>query len=238
MSLLRDLGHGLADLIYPPLCLSCGQPAAGPFCAPCHATLASDPFCTCLRCGSTVGPHSATNEGCPRCKNEHFSFSSVVRLGPYEGQRREMILRMKNDEVVARAVGAVFAEEVGLRVRHLEPTLVIPVPLHWKRRWQRGYNQAEVLANALAAHLRVPCRPRLLRRIRMTPSQTGLSGTARRENLRGAILVRTLQKDFLKGRVALLVDDVFTTGSTVQAAAVVLKSVGVSAVHVAVAAHG
>src|SRR5436853_570227 len=101
MSLLRDLGRGLADLFYPPLCLSCGQPTPGQFCPPCRETLATDPFCTCPRCGSTVGPHSATEEGCPRCRNEHFSFSSVVRLGPYEGLWRDLILRMKHDEVIA-----------------------------------------------------------------------------------------------------------------------------------------
>ena len=238
MALLRDLSQGLVDLVYPPLCLVCEQPSREQICDGCREVLTTDPYPTCPRCGSTIGPHADTSHGCLRCGGESFAFAGVTRMGPYHGVLRDVILRMKHDEMLTRAVGAIFAEHVTRGMARVHPIVVIPVPLHWKRRWQRGYNQAEVVAKALADHLRVPCRPRLLRRLRMTPSQAGLSATARRENLRGAIMVRRLLKDYVQGRTALLVDDVFTTGSTANAAAVALRAAGASEVCVAVIAHG
>ncbi|MFL5329232.1 MAG: ComF family protein [Gemmataceae bacterium] len=159
-------------------------------------------------------------------------------MGPYEGMRRDLILRMKHEELVARAVGEEFAERIVACMPQVEISCVVSVPLHWKRRWQRGYNQAEVLARALAEKLRVPCWPRLLKRPRMTIFQAGLPPTSRRENLRGAIMARRLQMNCLQGKAALLVDDVFTTGSTPHAAAVALKAAGAKSVYVAVVAHG
>lgn len=238
MPLLRDLARGIVDLVYPPVCLVCEQPANEAICEGCREVLTTDPYPTCPRCGSSVGPHTNTAVGCLNCRHERFGFSSVTRLGPYNGVLRDVILRMKHDELLTRAVGAIFAERISLGVAKMQPKVIIPVPLHWKRRWQRGYNQADVVAEALANHLRVPCRPRLLRRWRMTPSQSGLSGTARRENLRGAIVARHLRMDLLKGKAALIVDDVFTTGSTANAVATALRAAGASDVHVAVIAHG
>jgi ComF family protein len=238
MALIADLARGLVDLVYPRLCLVCERPAERYFCSACRDQLVRDPFPTCPRCGSTVGPHTSSVSGCPRCRDEHYAFAGVLRMGPYEGMRRDLILRMKHDVLVAQAVGEEFAERITPRMVHTGIFAVVPVPLHWKRRWRRGYNQADVLAKALAEKLRVPCWSRLLKRRRMTIFQAGLPPTARRENLRGAIMARRLQWNCLQDKAVLLVDDVFTTGSTAHAAAVALKAAGAKSVYVAVAAHG
>jgi len=145
---------------------------------------------------------------------------------------------MKRDEDAARAIAAVFAEAITPRIKKMAVDTVVPVPLHWMRRWHRGYNQVEVLAQALADALRVTHRPRLLRRTRPTPFQTSLTPTARRENVRGAFAARYLRKDLLVGRTILVVDDVFTTGATVNAATIALRHAGAKDVHIAVVAHG
>jgi ComF family protein len=103
------------------------------------------------------------------------------------------------------------------------PTLVIPVPLSPKRRRRRGYNQADLVAGALAAMLGLPVRPDALSRERETPSQVGLDPAARRRNVEGAF--RALRAE-VEGQVVLLVDDLFTTGATLASCARALRAAG------------
>jgi ComF family protein len=112
---------------------------------------------------------------------------------------------------------------------------VIPVPLHWRRRWQRGYNQAEALARALAGACGFPCRSHWLARVRHTPAQHLLSPSARRANVQGAFHAR--KRPELAGATVLLVDDVLTTGTTCSEAARALRDAGVRKVIVAVVAR-
>ena len=228
---------GVADLLYPPLCAGCGQLLDGTagFCPDCRRQLLDDPWCTCRRCGSTVGEHVDTTDGCGQCRDRRFAFEQVVRLGTYDGLRRDLIVRMKRDEVLAERVGTAFAEGIVGRLGNTPIDGVIPVPLHWRRRWQRGYNQSDALATELADALQVAHWSSLLRRTRDTPHQVGLVPTSRKENVRGAFAVR---RRVLAGKSVVLVDDVFTTGATVDAAARALKGAGVARVIVAVAAHG
>lgn len=105
--------------------------------------------------------------------------------------------------------------------------LVVPVPLHWRRRWQRGFNQAELLARLVAARRAIPVT-KVLRRVRSTSAQAGLSGTGRRRNVAAAFRCRN--SSLMKGRRVLLIDDVMTTGSTAAACALALKRAGASRV--------
>jgi ComF family protein len=139
------------------------------------------------------------------------------------------------DELLAEFVAALWAEEVRPRLRALAAEVVIPVPLHWRRRLARGYNQSEVLARALAGALGLPCRPVWLRRVRPTPQQTRQTPAGRRTNVRGAFRCRPWAR--LRGRTVLLVDDVLTTGSTCDEAARALRAAGAVRVVVAVLAH-
>jgi ComF family protein len=235
---MRTLARGLLHLLYPGACLVCDAPLdpdADDFCPACRAALAADPYPACRRCASTLGPNLPPQDDCTRCRGESFHFERVLRLGPYEGVRRDVVLRMKHahHDGLAEAAGALWAAHALERLRDVRASAVVPVPLHWRRRWQRGYNQCDVLAAALAAALGLPCRRRWLRRVRATPRQTDLSATGRRDNVRGAFRATAVPR----GQTVLLVDDVLTTGSTASEAARALRDAGAARVVVAVLAH-
>jgi ComF family protein len=208
-----------------------------PFCAACRVTLTTDPFETCPRCAGTVGPFAHCEDGCSRCRNVPYEFERAVRLGPYDGLLREMILRLKHPtgQMLADLLGDLWAEQAGPKLRALGAEVVIPVPLHWWRRFARGYNQSEALARALAHHLSLPCRSGWLRRVRNTPQQTRQTPAGRRENVKNAFRARP--RAALRGKTVLLVDDVLTTGSTCSEAARALRAAGAARVVAAVLAH-
>src|SRR6267142_100031 len=96
-SLLRTLGRGLLQIFYPNTCWVCGQsipPETHAFCPPCRAAVFGDPRPSCPRCAATVGPFVNVESGCGRCRGEEFAFDAAVRLGPYDGPLRDVILRL------------------------------------------------------------------------------------------------------------------------------------------------
>ena len=177
------------------------------------------------------------SEGCPRCRGDRFHFDSATRLGLYDGALRDAVLAMKRatGQQLAECVGRLWARHHADRFRALGVGVVIPVPLHWWRRFRRGYNQSQALSDPIAQLLGAEHRPGWLRRTRPTPSQVQLSETDRRTNVRGAFAVSRSAR--LAGKAVLLVDDVLTTGSTASEAARALRQDGATAVHVAVLAH-
>lgn len=235
-----DLFAGLRQLVYPGCCLLCGQPLPveqAHFCFSCLDEVFVDHWYTCPRCAGTIGPFAAVATGCPACRNEKFAFERVVRLGAYEGLLREVILRLKHQtgEGLAELLGEYWAEKAKVLLDELHADAVVPVPLHWLRRWRRGYNQSAALAAALAKRLHLPCHPTWLRRIRNTPRQTYQTLAARKTNVKGAFRAR--RGVSLAGRAILLVDDVMTTGATVGEAAKELRDAGAARIVVAVLAR-
>lgn len=240
LSLLKD---GLLQLLYPKTCWVCGrflQEMAGPLCPECEHTITTDPHATCPRCSSSVGPFVNLDEGCSHCRGEKFAYDRALRLGPYEGLLREVILRLKNsrEESLAEVIGGVWANHLAPRLRELSPQAVVPVPLHWTRRyWERGFNQSEILARCLAKTLQIPCYPHCVRRVRRTPRQTQKeSPAARRDNVRGAFQARA--RHDLAGKTVLLVDDVLTTGATANEVARTMRVLKPARIIVVVLAHG
>jgi ComF family protein len=238
--LAREFVEGALALVYPGSCASCAAalpPGRERFCAACRASLTSDTRPACPRCASTVGPFALLDNGCIHCRDSRFHFECAIRLGPYEGLLRELVLRLKheNGELLAELLSDLWAEHAEARLRAFGADAVVPVPLHWRRRWQRGYNQSEALARGLASRLCLPCRPGWLRRIRSTPDQTRQTAAARRDNVRNVFQAGRK----LKGpkNCVLLVDDVLTTGSTASEAVRALRAAGVDRVIVAVLAH-
>jgi ComF family protein len=128
-----------------------------------------------------------------------------------------------------------WARSAEARFREVKADVVIPIPLHWWRKWQRGYNQSEALAEAIAQRLGLSHESRWLKRIRHTPHQTNLTAVSRRDNLKGAFRVK--RRVNLKGKSILLVDDVLTTGTTASEAARALMDAGAVRVVVAVLAN-
>ena len=231
-----EFARGVAQLIYPNACLLCGSPEAdrGGFrhglCSECQRAVTADPFDTCPRCAATVGPHTDTSKGCVACRDQAFRFAQTFRLGAYDGALRTAVLKMKTSagEGLAEMMGRVAAEKLGTRLPNLD--VVVPVPLHWWRRWTRGYNQSAAVAREVAAALSLPFEARWLRRAKWTRQAAQPSKTARQENMRGAFAVS--RRASVVGKRVLLVDDVMTTGSTAGEAARELRNAG--AEHVAV----
>ncbi len=240
---LSELARGVKQLIFPNACLICDSwegdrtDFRDGLCDSCHASVTSDPTETCPWCAATIGPHSETTTSCGACRSQSLGFDSAIRLGPYDGKLREAILRMKgtNGEGLAEQMGRVFWATARTRLSNLGLTCVVPVPLHWQRRFRRGHNQAAGIARALADSLGIEFALTALRRTRNTPQQGQPSASARRENLKGAFQVTNRAR--ISGSMVLLVDDVMTTGSTASEAGRTLKSAGAQSVVVAVLAR-
>lgn len=185
----------------------------------------------CNRCGASVGPSVNTQTGCPFCVDRDLLWARVYRLGAYRPPMRDWVLQMKFARHWAWAEW--FGRQLADQLADSAPRVVVPVPLHWRRRWQRGFDQAQVMAAALAARRGWPCA-RVLRRVRPTAEQASLATqTARRDNVAGAFERKRVD---LSGTEVLLVDDVATTGATAEQAARLLRRGGAGCVDLAVAA--
>ena len=239
----RVLTRGFGELLYPPACIVCAVPLPGRpsahFCAACLHALTDDPQPACPRCAVNTGPFALVAGGCSRCRREHLPFEHTLRLGTYDGLLRDVVLRLKrsSSEGLAELLGELWAERCRAALTSLAPDLVVPVPLHWWRRWQRGYNQSAAIAHGLANSLKLPVYPTCLRRTRHTPLQShpSLPFSARRDNVRGAF--RGRGRPPLKGRTVLLVDDVMTSGATAAEAARALRAAGAARVVVGILAR-
>jgi ComF family protein len=240
---LSGLKEGLINLLYPNTCWVCGRlnpESPARLCPSCEQLLTTDPHPTCPRCSISLGPHVAQADGCVHCREKTFAYDRALRLGAYEGLLREVIIRLKNsrEETLAEIIGGVWARHLTPRLLELSPQAVVPVPLHWTRRyWERGFNQSEIMARCLGQSLQIPCYPYCIRRLRRTPRQTyQASAAARRDNVRGAFQARSRYN--LAGKTVLLVDDVLTTGATANEAARALRALKPSRIVVVVLAHG
>ncbi len=168
---------------------------------------------------------------CAQCRREEYDFDRARSFGPYARALRAVILQLKFRERLGKRLGELLVpvwRSVN-ELRESETPVVVPVPLHRSRERQRGFNQAELLARALTRRLGREERggqgpqveARCLVRTRPTLPQTGLSPSARRENVRGVFAVSA--PEHVRGRTAVLVDDVMTTGATLSACAAALK---------------
>jgi ComF family protein len=237
---IRQLAYSVSDLFWPRRCYLCAvalpeEPTPDCFCPACLAAITADPHATCPRCSSTVGPHTDTTAGCPRCREDKFPFDAAVRLGPYGGALRDAILtaKQRGGEGIAETLGRVWATARQAELEVVGASVLVPVPLHWRRRWSRGFNQAEAVARGVAAVLRVPLVPFAVRRKRATPKQTGTSRAERLRNVAGAFAPVCPLSDM---RV-LLIDDVMTTGATAAATSRAILAAGAAQVVVGVLAH-
>lgn len=238
--------HGATvDFVYPPACVLCGQDlpldSTGPsksLCVACQTDLAPPPLQDCGQCGAPVGPFAATTGGCPYCRDDNFAFETVCRLNVYEGRLREACLLAKSawGEPMARTLAELVWERCGTRLLQLGCQQVIAIPPHWTRRFTQPHSAPETIARTLAARLAIPVCARTLVKIRRTPRQAGASPTVRRQQQRGVFRCRRPSR--VAGQTILLVDDILTTGSTVQAAAKALKSAGAGRIVVAAIARG
>ena len=232
----------LLNLVFPPRCLLCDVDVPDfrlqdtPFCRACQQQLCQPLLPACCRCGARAPEHADTREGCPRCAGRGFRFHAVVHQGTYEGALRSAVLRTKQPagEPLAAALGRLLYLRRTAALHNLAADLLVPVPMHWRRRVVRAANGAETITSQLAAQLGIPARG-VLRRLRATQPQGGLGRLARQQNVRGAFGLRR-GFDIQAARV-ILVDDIMTTGATVAEACRVLMAGGAATVSVAVLAR-
>lgn len=240
---LSEVARGVTDLVFPNSCPLCAAPERDEvefrhgLCSDCHAAVIADPHQICPYCAATVGMHVDVASGCPACRDVSLGFEATIRLGIYDGQLRAAILQMKNGfgEGVAELLGRIAVEARYDDLKKHTLTMVVPVPLHWRHEWSRGYNQAASLAREVGASLGIPVHNRLLRRVKATSQHAQPSRTARRENMKGAF--RAKPNANLARQTILLVDDVMTTGSTASEAAKTLKAAGAANIVVFVLAR-
>ena len=223
-SAVRAFGSAL-DLLLPPRCLGCGitVQAQGLLCAACWGGLTFLGPPHCRLCGYPL-PHAVPEEPlCAACAAEPPVYDRARAALRYDDGSRGLILRFKHADRTdtAPAFGRWLAQ-AGADLLP-EADLIAPVPLHRWRFLRRGYNQAAILAHALARESGVALVPDLLQRSRATRSQQGLSGRARLDNITaGAFRIHPWHARRVTGARVLLVDDVLTTGATLGACAAAL----------------
>lgn len=232
MDVLSGLSH-LVQWIYPPRCLLCGHPGqkkgheAVDLCGYCQVQL---PFneTACLCCALPLPRDASHRAVCGRCQKKQPAFDASLSVFRYEQPAVWLIQQLKfNDRLShARLLGQLLAQ----KIQHCDvlPQCIIPVPLFSKRLRQRGFNQSVELAKPVAQKTGLPMALNLVERVRRTESQTGLDAKQRRKNIKGAFeIVRPVPYEHV-----VIIDDVMTTGSTVNEVARILKKSGVRQVDV------
>lgn len=220
---LRELWRGFVDQLLPPVCASCGA-EADELCEPCRQQLAWRPAIGCARCGEQVAAAGTA------CGGDHRELQNLVQLvAPwrYAGTGGALVRRFKLDGNMAAGRlmlrAAADAWRASLRVGWGRAVLV-PVPLHPRRRRLRGFDQAAWMAENLATRLRQPCGLGCLGRVRATLPQGDPRVRSRSDNVADAFAVRDARS--IVGRRVVLVDDVFTSGATLRRCAALLLEAG------------
>jgi ComF family protein len=229
------------DLIFPAFCPACGAPlGAGrrdPLCGSCWAAMPRLRPPLCDRCGIPLGvpaPAAAGQAACLGCRVDPPPFARAQGAGTYAGSLRTALhaLKFRGQRALARPLAQLIREQCE-SVFVPEVEALVPVPLARARLRERGFNQAELIADRLGILLAVRVRRRWLVRVRDTAPQTHLTAVERRANVRGAFAASTS----VAGRHVVLVDDVLTTGATGRECARALRAAGARRVDVVTAAR-
>jgi ComF family protein len=223
---ITTLQNALLDLLFPPRCITC-RSSGDSFCASCRTSIENIPPPFCGRCGRPRPAHSSPFQSeCPHCDRHPLQINGTRAVAFFEGNLRTAIhaFKYQHRTELAEPLGELMSEF--LAVHPLPTDAIIAVPLHPGRERERGYNQALLLARIVSEHQRRPLWEKALVRTRATPSQVELDAVARRENVKDAFAAT----DQVAGVRVLLVDDVCTTGATMEACGMALLARGASSV--------
>ena len=236
----RPLRAAALNLVYPPSCMACrGAVTAGDaLCPACWngVRFIERPYCE--RLGTPFAQDLGPGLISPEAMASPPVYNRARAVARFEdGAARQMVHRLKYSDrlEMAKPMG-VWMARAGAELLH-DAHMLIAVPLHRQRMWARKFNQAAALANSISEISGVPARPLLLRRVKNTASQISMSRSARAENMQGAFRVREEDKLWLTDQNIVLVDDVLTSGATVNAAARALFRGGAARVDVLVFAR-
>ena len=216
---MSDLKRLLLDLFFPPRCQGCGRSGTS-LCPDCKAKLPVIPYPRCARCSRHTGGVQICAH-CYRHSGEGLHLDAILANYYFEGTLREMVhkLKYRGARGLAEPLALLLYEH--LKAGSGEAEVIMPVPLHPTRLRERGYNQSALLARELGKLVGAPVVENAVERVRDTRAQMGLPAAERLENVRGSFV---LTGQGLGGRRVLLVDDVCTTGATLDACATALKA--------------
>ena len=226
----------ILQLLFPTRCPVCDRivkPFGEKICLECLPKLRAVTPPWCMKCGKKI---QGDEELCTDCKNRNHTFDRARTLYEY-GTSAPSIYRLKykGRQEYADFFGEEMGKYLGEFIRRVSPDVLVPVPLHRKKQKRRGYNQAACLARALGKSLNLPVDEKLVIRVRNTAPMKRLNPTERQNNLKKAFIIG--QND-VKLKTIILLDDIFTTGSTVDEAASVLLQQGTEKIYVITLACG
>ena len=228
-----DWQENLISFIYPrrcPVCDAIVRPRGELICPECRALLSFVREPVCKKCGKELSDPG--QEYCLDCSRHSRSYEYGMSLLNYTGAATDSIARIKyhNRREYLDYYAAEAVRQCGSRIRAVAPDALVPVPVHPARRRKRGFNQAEILADRIGEKMGIPVVPDLLVRNRKTVPNKNLSPTERLKNLTAAFSVndRVYGEMIREGlRRVVIVDDIYTTGATVEACARVLRRAGI-----------
>ncbi len=232
------IGERLLNLLYPPRCPLCDQILTGKdglCCRKCEKDLPWISGPTCMKCGKMIAEEE--EEFCDDCRRYHHRFDRGTAAFAYTGQLRHSIYRMKAEN--RRDYLDFYADAM---VRALKPYLgrwkpecIVAIPMHWQKKWKRGYNQSELLAKKIAERTGILLERSWVYCCKKTKEQKKLGRKERENNLSGCFAFRQPEKRF---RRVLIVDDIYTTGSTMDELAALLKEQGTQEIYFVVLCIG
>ncbi|MGC9316932.1 MAG: double zinc ribbon domain-containing protein, partial [Armatimonadota bacterium] len=231
----RGIGDELLDLLFPPRCQVCGRPGAQPLCETCREEVLFIGGHCCALCGVPLRETQRASMLCADCRDGR-DISGARAVGLHTGSLREAVLAFKfrgrtrlADPLAEMLVDAFRGQAEGKGLPLSECAALVPVPLHAQRRAWRGFDQAELLAERMAPEVGLPVCTDAIERVRNTTPQTEMDRRERLTNVRDAFEARRVWR--LRGRAVILIDDVFTTGATIQECARTLRAAGAVAVY-------
>lgn len=228
---LRELGESLARMVYPEVCPLCGKTIDGKkeyVCQDCSIKLLPIDAPVCLKCGKELDDEEV--DCCADCTGMPRHFIKGFPALNYNSDMAKCLSDFKyhNMRCYGRFLADIILKQQGKEILLAGPEIIVPVPVHKSKLKDRGYNQALVLAQELSRRLKIPVDDELIVRDSKTVPQKGLSNQQREENLKRAFIS---SKKIVKYKSALIVDDIYTTGATVEACTGVLHTMGIKDIY-------
>ena len=224
--------QAVARALLPSSCALCGAGCGGVVCAPCHGEHVAPRRIRCRRCANPLGPAGDGRIECATCLADGRAFDATLAATDYAAPLDQLVLQLKFGARLALApwFAQMIADTVRTERRFLLPNVLCPVPLGRQRLVERGFNQALEIARPLSKLLGIPLRARLAIRALETQAQSGVSPDQRRRNMRNAFIVSPDALAMVRGQHIGIVDDVMTSGHTLNELALTFKRFGAARV--------
>lgn len=224
------------DLLFPPACATCEKEIDAVdgicLCDVCRVELSKKPEDCCPRCGDWNLKVTRTGSRCASCARHKVRFEHAAFLGTYDHELRRAVLQLKHpgQEALGLTLAELSVQQLVSTVESWLPDVIVPVPMHWRRKLIRGVNNPDILGEVWSRRMRLPLERGMLVRQRNTLPQADLLPDERFRNMRGAFRVASNYR--LRGAKILLMDDILTSGATCHEAALTLCKAGANSVYV------